>query len=60
MCHACSASSPLRGASGVYSVDLIDKRLNKAAELGFVPVDARHGDPVEQIRELRRARARPS
>ena len=49
-------SARLRGASEVYSVDLIDGRLDKAAELGFVPVDAREGDPVEQIRELRRAR----
>lgn len=48
-------SAQLRGASEVYSVDLIDERLNKAAELGFVPVDARHGDPVAQIRALRRA-----
>jgi glutathione-independent formaldehyde dehydrogenase len=49
-------SAQLRGASEVYSVDLVDERLDKAAELGFVPVDARHGDPVGQIRELRRAR----
>jgi glutathione-independent formaldehyde dehydrogenase len=49
-------SARLRGASEVYSVDLIDERLEKAAELGFVAVDARRGDPVEQIRELRQAR----
>jgi glutathione-independent formaldehyde dehydrogenase len=49
-------SAQLRGAGEVYSVDLIDERIDKAAELGFVPVDARKGDPVEQIRELRRAR----
>jgi glutathione-independent formaldehyde dehydrogenase len=30
--------------------------VDKAAEMGFVPVDARQGDPVEQIRELARAR----
>ena len=40
----------------MYSVDLIHERLDKAAELGFVPVDVRQGDPVEQIRGLRRAR----
>ena len=45
-------SALLRGASEVYSVDLIQERLDKAAELGLVPVDARQGDPVEQIREL--------
>jgi glutathione-independent formaldehyde dehydrogenase len=49
-------SAQLRGASEVYSVDLVDERLAKAAELGFVPVDARQGDPAGQIRELRRAR----
>jgi glutathione-independent formaldehyde dehydrogenase len=49
-------SAQLRGASEVYSVDLIGERLDKAAELGFVPIDARQGDPVEQIRELRRVR----
>ena len=49
-------SAQLRGASEVYSVDLVDERLDKAGEMGFVPVDARQGDPVEQITELRRAR----
>ena len=34
-------SALLRGASEVYSVDLIQERLDKAAELGLVPVDAR-------------------
>ena len=51
---ACSAL--LRGASEVYSVDLIHERLDKAAELGFVPVDVRQADPVEQIRDQRRGR----
>ena len=49
-------SAQLRGAGEVYSVDLVEERLGKAAELGCVPVDARQGDPVEQIRELRRKR----
>ena len=49
-------SARLRGASEVYSVDLVAERLDKAAEFGFVPVDARQGDPVEQIRDLRRTR----
>ena len=47
-------SALLRGASEVYSVDLIHERLDKAAELGFVPVDVRQADPVEQIRDQRR------
>ena len=49
-------SALLKGASEVYSVGLIHERLDKTAELGFVPVDARQGDPAGQIRELRRAR----
>ena len=51
---ACSAL--LRGASEAYSVDLIHERLDKAAELGFVPVDVRQADPAGQIRDQRRAR----
>jgi glutathione-independent formaldehyde dehydrogenase len=43
----------LQGAREVYCVDGIDARLDKAGELGATPVDFRHGDPVEQIRELR-------
>lgn len=49
-------SALLRGAQVVYSVDDVDARLELAGELGAVPVDFRHGDPVEQIRE-RRAQA---
>ena len=49
-------SAQLKGASEVYSVDLIDERLEKAGQIGFVPVDARHGNPVEQILEFRRRR----
>ena len=47
-------SALLRGAAEVYVVDSIPERLDKAGELGAVPVDFRRGDPVEQIRELRR------
>ena len=49
-------SALLCGASVVYSVDLVDARLDKAGELGAVPVDLRRGDPVEQVR-ADRARA---
>lgn len=42
----------LRGAAQVFVVDAIESRLAKAAELGAVPIDDRHGDPVEQIKEL--------
>ena len=49
-------SALLRGAAEVYVVDSIAERLDKAEELGAVPVNFRCGDPVEQIRELRRKR----
>ena len=52
-------SALLKGAGEVYVVDWIDARLEKAAELGATAVDFRAGDPVEQIRELRRARGLP-
>jgi glutathione-independent formaldehyde dehydrogenase len=47
-------SSILKSASEVYVVDYIHERLEKARELGAVPVDFTKGDPVEQIFELRK------
>jgi len=48
----------LRGAADVYVVDNIPARLDKAGEIGAIPVDFSEGDPVEQILEQRwRARA---
>ncbi len=44
-------SSRLRGAARIYVIDAIPERLEKAGELGAVPIDFLHGDPVEQIRE---------
>jgi glutathione-independent formaldehyde dehydrogenase len=52
-------SALLRGAAAVYVVDAVPERLDKAGEIGAVPVDYRQGDPVEQIRELRRAGGLP-
>jgi glutathione-independent formaldehyde dehydrogenase len=43
----------MRGANEVYVVDYIPERLEKAGELGAIPIDFRKGDPVEQIKELR-------
>ncbi|MEV4119820.1 glutathione-independent formaldehyde dehydrogenase [Micromonospora sp. NPDC049645] len=43
-------SALLRGARVVYCVDGVDARLDKAGEIGAVPIDFRRGDPVEQIR----------
>lgn len=44
-------SARLRGAARVYVVDAAAERLQKAGELGTVPIDFLRGDPVEQIRE---------
>ncbi|MEH1056928.1 glutathione-independent formaldehyde dehydrogenase [Micromonospora sp. CPCC 206171] len=46
-------SALILGARVVYCVDGVDARLDKAGELGAVPIDFRRGDPVEQIREDR-------
>ena len=51
----------LRGASEVFVVDNVAARLEKAGELGAVPIDFAAGDPVEQIRErLARRRSGPA
>src|ERR1700751_2370538 len=47
-------SSILKGASEVYVVDNIAERLEKAKELGSIPVNYSDGDPVEQIFKLRK------
>ncbi|WP_207755540.1 zinc-binding dehydrogenase [Nonomuraea cypriaca] len=49
-------SALIKGAAEVYVVDSVSERLDKAAEIGAVPVDYRQGDPVEQIRGLRQDR----
>jgi glutathione-independent formaldehyde dehydrogenase len=52
-------SALLKGAEEVYVVDQVPERLDKAAEIGATPIDFRAGDPVEQIRDLRRASGPP-
>jgi glutathione-independent formaldehyde dehydrogenase len=47
-------SSLLKGASEVYVVDNVAERLQKAKELGAIPIDFSEGDPVEQIYALRK------
>jgi glutathione-independent formaldehyde dehydrogenase len=44
-------SARLRGAARVYVVDAIPERLDKAGELGAIPINFLSGDPVEQIKE---------
>ncbi|KAJ3539556.1 hypothetical protein NM688_g6345 [Phlebia brevispora] len=49
-------SAVLRGASSVYVVDRIHERLQKAKEIGAIPIDLSKGDPAEQIKKLRGGR----
>jgi glutathione-independent formaldehyde dehydrogenase len=49
-----------RGAAEVYVVDMIPERLEKAGEIGAVPINFLEGDPVEQIIEVRRRNPRLS
>ncbi len=44
-------SCRLRGAARIYVVDAVKERLEKAGELGAVPINFLHSDPVEQIKE---------
>ncbi len=46
-------SCVLRGAAEVYSVDHVKERLNKAAEIGAIPINYDEGNPVQQIQERR-------
>jgi len=46
-------SSFLRGAAEVYVVDRVPERLQKAKDIGAIPIDFSKGDPVQQIRDLR-------
>jgi L-iditol 2-dehydrogenase len=41
----------LRGCQTVFVVDIDERKLALAAEMGFSPVDARTSDPAEQIRQ---------
>lgn len=46
-------SAVLRGASDVYVVDRVPERLQKAKDIGCIPIDLSKGDPAEQIKQLR-------
>ncbi|KAI9725893.1 MAG: hypothetical protein M1834_009456 [Cirrosporium novae-zelandiae] len=45
-------SATLRGASRVYIVDYVTKRLDLAASFGAIPINFRDSDPAEQILTL--------
>jgi glutathione-independent formaldehyde dehydrogenase len=42
-----------RGAAEVYVVDRVPERLNKAKQIGAIPIDFSRGEPVKQIRDMR-------
>jgi glutathione-independent formaldehyde dehydrogenase len=44
-------SALLRGASRVFVVDRIKERLDKAKQIGAIPIDFDQGDPVKQIKD---------
>lgn len=44
-------SALLRGASRVFSVDRVPERLQKAKEIGAIPINFDDGDPVQQIKD---------
>jgi propanol-preferring alcohol dehydrogenase len=44
------------GAENVFAVDIHPGKLHLAAEWGAVPINARNGDPVEQIRDATQGR----
>lgn len=47
-------SAMIRGAAEVYVVDFVSERLQKAQQIGAIAIDGTKGDPVEQIKDLRR------
>lgn len=46
----------IRGASEVYSVDHVKERLDKAKEIGAIPINYDEADPVQQIKDQRKGR----
>ena len=46
-------SCVIRGAAEVYSIDHVKERLDKAEQIGAIPINFDEGDPVQQIVERR-------
>ena len=46
-------SCVIRGAAEVYVIDHVKERLDKAAEIGGIPINFDTADPVQQIKDLR-------
>jgi glutathione-independent formaldehyde dehydrogenase len=51
-------SALLRGATEVFVVDRAPERLEKARQIGAIPVNFTKGDPAEQIKDLRKQNTR--
>ena len=47
-------SAQIKGAAEIYVVDDIPARLDKAREMGAIPINFKDGDPVKQIKDLRK------
>ena len=47
-------SSFIKGAHEVYSIDKSEERLKRAKSIGAIPINFKDGDPVEQIKKLRK------
>jgi threonine dehydrogenase-like Zn-dependent dehydrogenase len=56
----CVRVARLLGAEHVYGVDLVPERLAMAARHGAIPIDLRHGSPVEAIRDATHGRGADS
>ena len=46
-------SSVIRGAAEVYAIAHVQERLDKAAEIGAIPINFDEGNPVDQIKDMR-------
>jgi glutathione-independent formaldehyde dehydrogenase len=46
-------SCVIRGAAQIYVIDHVRERLDKASELGGIPINFDQGDPVKQIKDRR-------
>ena len=46
-------SCAIRGAAEIYVIDHVQDRLDKAGEMGGIPINFDQGDPVQQIKEHR-------
>ena len=46
-------SCAIRGAAEIYSIDHVKERLDKAADVGAIPINFDEGDPIQQIKDRR-------